>query len=902
MPSRHNPLVREYLAAFRAQLHGLSETERDDLVLELEDHILARLAEGMAPSGELLAASAAAHAATSAARAAQSAARADAAAKVTDLAAVRAAKAAARAAESALPLPAEREYPPELIAAVLTALGTPEELARRYVGPPPRRGRLQPRLARLLALIMGIGLLVVALAGRYALERRVPSDRNTITDAEQQQHCLDRLAAVCAAYRTPPQFFGKLLYESRIFESDCQNRHRVFHYNGVTHLVPYFSDGLSVRFSDTQTLVWSAPLRWYESLPPRSVEGGTYGPSLVLGLLTGKISDDQCRVRRADLQRITVGDSTIVFRFTGAYFGYGDGEYTVTTDRALTQLRRFTVRRLDTYAPDRSRYYTEHLENQRTDLPLTEEATAMPLAPDAETYNGLVGYDVRLAWGWKGHHLVGGPMPEFRMRDPRSGRTYSTDEFHGAPTLLVMASTWIAWDRMYLGALAELQRRYADAGLRVVVMAPEVDRRITEEYLGQNPLPYPFLTDYTGWEPEFYRKYRLYSPSATTPCYLAIGRDGRVMSTMSVYHTPMQDTAGVFVEMIASLVGRETVARVEAERAAALAALPESELLARADACIARDDDFTAREYLDAAIGAHGSLAAKLRLCRLYAEHRTGERKQLAEECLAETTASPYPYVMLGDYYSTVKHNYERAENEYAKALAVDSGCWLAHFGLGLAAKERGRHRASLTHYRHALVVNPDVALVHAYRALAHARLKERRETREAVRAALQFRQVRGAYPGFMLWMHGLRREAEELSGDDEAALATSSRALLYDPDDIVALRDYTRLLIYNVGRPAEALPVLDRMLLMDRNGRDYNYYGSALDTLGRHAEALAMFDLAWRYDPSIVYTWMNIGLTYEHMGDSTNARAAYVRGSKLFPGTWRHPAARLSPALTEGL
>ncbi|HNW92691.1 MAG TPA: hypothetical protein PKM88_07280 [bacterium] len=55
MPDRHNPIISEYLAAFRAQLRGMSENEKSDLVLELEDHILTRLAEGMPADGALAA-------------------------------------------------------------------------------------------------------------------------------------------------------------------------------------------------------------------------------------------------------------------------------------------------------------------------------------------------------------------------------------------------------------------------------------------------------------------------------------------------------------------------------------------------------------------------------------------------------------------------------------------------------------------------------------------------------------------------------------------------------------------------------------------------------------------------------------------------------------------------------
>ena len=169
-----------------------------------------------------------------------------------------------------------------------------------------------------------------------------------ITDPAEQRVLLERLAAVCAKYRQPAQCYVKLYTQSRIFGRDCSCLYRAFHAGGLTRLVSLYNiDGVGVLYNDTQTLLWLPTLRWYETLPPNNIEGSTYGPSLVLGLMRGRISDEQCRISERDVQLIEASDSEVVYQFTGAYFGYGDGEYTVAIDARSDQLLRFSVRRLD---------------------------------------------------------------------------------------------------------------------------------------------------------------------------------------------------------------------------------------------------------------------------------------------------------------------------------------------------------------------------------------------------------------------------------------------------------------------------------------------------------------------------------------------------------------------------
>ncbi|HNW92490.1 MAG TPA: tetratricopeptide repeat protein [bacterium] len=909
MPRKHDEIIAEYLAAFRAQLRGLTENEKTDLVLELEDHILTRLAELAATPNH--GAPPATPAASAAAAAASSAARSAVSAKLTDLAAVRAERAAAQAQRQQASAAARcaADYPPELVAEVLAGLGTPAELARQYADLPAESappavatGRLSPRLGRMLLAIMAAGLLLVALASRYAWEQRATTDHRCITDPGEQRQYLKRLAAVCAAYRRMPCLFSKLESQSQIFGRTCYGRVRVFHADGITRLVPYDADAPGVRYSDTQTAVWLPALRRYEFLPPADIENSTYGPSLLLGLLRGRISDEQCRIRERDVQRIAVSDGTIRYYFTGAYFGYGDGEYTVTLDAKTNQLTHFSLRRLDAHDFNRSHYYSEEPCKQRIDLPLTREATDMPVPADAQAFAGIIGYKVRTADGWKGRDLVGRPVPQFALSDPRTGRGYAPADFRGRPLLLAVAATWVPHDRIYLTALSGVQERYARCGLQVAVLAPEIERAVTEAFLRKNPLPYPLLTDYTGWQQKFYRACRFYAPGDMAPTFLAVRPDGMVMAALGRHLSPVSDDLRKITDLLRPLLGDSTVTGIEGDRAAALARQSEEMLLARAEACFAREDDFTGKECLTAAITRHHSLRAKLRLCRLYAEYGSEESKQLAEECLAETTASPFPHLLLGDFYRTDRHKHERAASEYERALEIDRDCWQAHVKRGQGSYAQGEYERAADAYRTALKLAPDNGFIWERLAAAYSWTDNQQKRRAALRRALACGELRGAPDDLFPQSYLEQSDVATRLGEHDRAIVLSRQALAYDPEDIINVRAVARILIYDLRRPREALPLLDWLLHYDRNGRDYNYYGSACDVMGRPREALAMFELARRYDPSIEYTWMNIGLTREHMGDTAGARAAYERGYALFGSRWRHPNATPNPELIRGL
>ncbi len=894
MPDRHSEIITGYLAAFRAQLRGMSENEKNDLVLELEDHILTRLAEDGVPTGEVLAASAAAHAATSAARAAQSAAQADAAAKVTDLAAVRAQR-AALAAESAVAAPAARTA--AAVQAVLAALGTPEELARRYDEAPEESAppeeeqhwQLPPRMARVLTVLMCAGLLAVALAARSTQEWRALQQGISVTEDAERQKLLDRLAAVCGAYRQRSPYYGILHGQSRIFGRECRQYYRVLHADGITRLVPLlYADAVSVRYTDTQTVVWQPVLREYAVLPPRDIEGSTYGPSLLLGLLTGKISEDQCRVFDRDVRKIVRRHDSVTYTFTGAYFGCGDGEYEVVLDAEQPRLRSFTVRRLDEPGYTRSHLACEHISGERTDLPLTAEALALPLPPDARLHRGQDGYNLHQPSGWKGQALVGRPMVPFSAPEVRTGILHTSADLRGRPALVAVLATWIPWDRLYLAAFAALQERYAATGLRIVVLAPEVERRITDAFLAKHPLPYPLLSDFTGWQAPHFAAGRFYAPCDMDPVFLAVAADGRVAAAGSRYYSPISDSVNDLAALLVPVLGEATVQRIERERAQSLASLPEAELLARAEACFAREDDFTGKEYLQAAIDSHRSLAAKLRLCRLYTEYRNEEGKALAEECLAETTTSPYPHLMLGDFYRTDKRNHGRAMREYARALELDPRCWQAYLKQGQSYAARSRYTEAVEAYRQALQIVPENSFVWQQLSVSLRDLRREAELQEALRQVTLFRGLRGASDA-LLQVEGYGEEVDRYDrlGDYERALERNRLSLRYDPGNRGKLRGLARTLLYQVRRPAEALPVLEQLLRYDYNDIDLYHYAWALAALGRTDEAMAKFDEVLRLDPGNHTAQVAIGLLHARRGDHVAARNAWQTARARFPEFW---------------
>lgn len=85
---------------------------------------------------------------------------------------------------------------------------------------------------------------------------------------------------------------------------------------------------------------------------------------------------------------------------------------------------------------------------------------------------------------------------------------------------------------------------------------------------------------------------------------------------------------------------------------------------------------------------------------------------RLWQDSISKSPHKSRPYINLAESYADNK-DYERAINQYKKALAINPYSDVAHFNIGSAYYIMGKLEAAIAHYRQALHNNPDMAEAH---------------------------------------------------------------------------------------------------------------------------------------------------------------------------------------------
>jgi tetratricopeptide (TPR) repeat protein len=192
----------------------------------------------------------------------------------------------------------------------------------------------------------------------------------------------------------------------------------------------------------------------------------------------------------------------------------------------------------------------------------------------------------------------------------------------------------------------------------------------------------------------------------------------------------------------------------------------------------------------------------------------------------------------------------EEASAIYRHALLLDPDLAEAHHNLGTVLLETGQIAEALEHYRRALEVKPDYAEAHENAGDALMKLERIGEAIDSYRRALELR------PDWVTACHSLAN-----------ALAA-------------------------VGRMEESLAAYRRAMALDPNGALlHNNFGSLLRGCGQLDEAAACFRRALELDPRLAEAQSNLGLTYRLAGRPQEARASCLRALELKPN--------FAPALT---
>ncbi|HYH19198.1 MAG TPA: tetratricopeptide repeat protein [Azospirillum sp.] len=217
-------------------------------------------------------------------------------------------------------------------------------------------------------------------------------------------------------------------------------------------------------------------------------------------------------------------------------------------------------------------------------------------------------------------------------------------------------------------------------------------------------------------------------------------------------------------------------------------------------------------------------------------------------------------------------------------ALQPDSA--LARYNLGVALQQSGQLAEAVTAYAEAARIEPTLAEAHFNRANALRDLGQADAAARAYRASLAVDPAgRGAARNL-----GILR----LPTDPAAAVAAFRIAAAVDPGSVDPhnVDDGLNLAaaLIAAARPAEALPVLDRVLARRPDAADaHNHRALALCALGRKADEAAALVRALATAPAFPEAWTNRAQERRDRGRFGEATAAARRALRIRPA---YPAA----------
>ena len=243
-------------------------------------------------------------------------------------------------------------------------------------------------------------------------------------------------------------------------------------------------------------------------------------------------------------------------------------------------------------------------------------------------------------------------------------------------------------------------------------------------------------------------------------------------------------------------------------------------------------------------------------------------RRSTGQECLG-----PYS-IGLGFLWA---EDYEKALPYFEQAIRIKPDFAEAHFGLGVAYGNLGRHSEALEAFKQAMRIKPDDADAHYNLGLAYDHLGRWNEAVEAYKQAIRIKPDR-AEPHYNLGV-----AYDELGRLNEAVEAYK-QAIHLKPDDAKAHHNLG--VVYGkIGRLNEAVEAFRQAIgLKPDDALAHIGLGAAYANLGRCDDAVEAYKRAIRIKPDDALAHYNLGVAYGELGRLNEAVEAYKQAIRIKP------------------
>jgi protein O-mannosyl-transferase len=220
---------------------------------------------------------------------------------------------------------------------------------------------------------------------------------------------------------------------------------------------------------------------------------------------------------------------------------------------------------------------------------------------------------------------------------------------------------------------------------------------------------------------------------------------------------------------------------------------------------------------------------------------------------------------------------YADAESLYRTTIRKNSGCWMAHFNLGLLFANRGRTDEAMAHYQKALELNPNYTFAHINLGVLLAGMGRTDEAMAHYQMAFELN------PNHAETHNDIGILLAKM-GQNDKAMVHFQKALEINPDYGDAHYDLG-ILLTQIGRTDEAIAHFQKALeLNPHHAEAHNNLGMMLAQIGRTDQAIAHFQKALELNPYHAEAHNNLGIILTQCGRTDEAIAHYRKALEISP------------------